>query len=132
MSDLIITDTGNTYGKSVRIKEPKIVALALVGRGANRVNRSILKGEKAMSGKIFKEETADETSARLSFDDIEDLKKSADILTEVSEIYLDCKDERTKNLLGELLTHYEKELPEVEKSEDDIPYLTAEDFLKKE
>jgi len=114
--------------KGIRIVKPKIHALALVKRGANKVNYSVLKNDKGMAGKIFTEESPDEKSIRENFVDSEDVKTSAIILDEIADIYTNCKDEKTKLSLEELLQNYNEILPEVEEEKSDLT--TAEQFLK--
>ena len=110
---------------AIRIVNPSFKALALLKRGANKVNYSILKTDKSIAGKIFTEESPDEKSIRENFVDSEDVKTSAIILDELSDIYKECKDEKTKLSIEELLNCYNEQLPDVE----DQKTITASDFL---
>lgn len=104
--------------KPIRIVKPTITALALVKRGANKVNFSVLKNEKTdVSGKIFKEESSEEVKLRENFVDIEDVKTSSIILEELATIATDCKDEKTKLSIEEILNCYNEQLPEEEVQE---------------
>lgn len=118
---------------SIRIYRPTVRKLALVKRPAHLTRLSVLKSEKVFTDNIFKEESSEEANARKNFKDFEDIKTSASILVEVSEIYQECKDEKTKALLGELLTHYNEKLPDDKDgkggNDGEVPRVTADELL---
>ena len=118
---------------SIRIYRPTVRKLALVKRPAHLTRLSVLKSEKVFTDNIFKEESSEEANARKNFKDFEDIKTSASILVEVREIYQECKDEKTKALLGELLTHYNEKLPDDKDgkggNDGEVPRVTADELL---
>ena len=117
--------------KSRELKGLMIEKLALVRRGANRVNYSVLKSaDKAVSGKIFKQVDADEANAKASIVDLEDLNHAASILEDLSDVYQIAKGE-VQDKIGEIIKHHNGQLPsfQTEETDDDIPIVTAKDLL---
>ena len=113
-----------------KLKRLQIDKLALVPRGANKVNRSVLKSEDLSV--IFKEESAEEIEARKKLDNPEEIIKSSEILEDICGVY-EVADGEVKNKLGEIIKFYDGKLPEIEQSENEksnIRLVTADEILK--
>lgn len=121
--------------KAKKHKDLKIDKLALVRRGANRVNFSVLKSDKNLDAKIFKEESTDEAKAKADFEEFIDYRIASEVLLDIAEVAKECPDENTRNKLTEILESYEKELPthkdgKAEPDSDATPTVTADELLK--
>lgn len=109
---------------SKKLVNLKIDHLALVKRGANKVNRSVLKSE--VKGKIFKVESSEEANAREQLNDPKEFIKSAEILEDICDIYEIAKGE-VQDKLGEVITHYNGKLPNIKK---ETKLISADELLK--
>jgi len=99
------------------IKNLKITHLALVKRGANKVNRSVLKSQKIDD---FFTDTADDSS------DDAVLMKSEEVLSELTSIY---NSDDAKGELKKFLESNGVEFEAAEDSEDEVQEVTADDLL---
>jgi len=111
----------------MKLKNLKIDKLALVERGANKVNRSVLKAD--VSGKIFKVEDSDEADARKILDDPKEVIKSSEILDDICGVY-EVANGEVQDKLGEIIKHYNGQLPEIENKKTEVVLTTAEELLK--
>jgi len=111
----------------MKLKNLKIDKLALVERGANKVNRSVLKAD--VTGKIFKGEDADEKETRQILDDPKELIKSSEILEDVCGVY-EIANGEVQDKLGEIIKHYNGQLPKIENKKTEVVLTTAEELLK--
>jgi len=105
-----------------KLKELKIDTLALVNRGANKVNNSVLKAD--VSGNIFKVESSEEAQARKAFDDPKEFIKSSEILHDICGVY-EIADGKCQDKLGEIIKHYNGQLPELDVEEPKETKLTT-------